>query len=258
MTTMRDVILTALLILTSFAAAGQDATTSAPVKLQSCVYLQGHFFKEFPENLPEKGRSIAMAKYKGTSIWIEIYNDSVVIPDDVFAQAIPLEQLEDGADLMREAENCVKRVKLLSPERYLPIREGDSFPEFTATDIDGIECGNKDTQGKVTVLNLWTSTCGPCRAEMPELSTWKELYPDVVFLSATYEDVDKARPVVEKHGFTWRHLVNDTLFLRWNNGKGFPMTIVVDKNGLIRRAVNGTNEEIRAGILKTIAECVKE
>ena len=93
---------------------------------------------------------------------------------------------------------------------------------------------------------------------MPELSTWKELYPDVVFLSATYEDADKARPVVEKLGFTWRHLVNDTLFLRWNNGKGFPMTIVVDKNGIIRRAVNGTNPGIRADILSTIAGCVEE
>lgn len=257
MTTMRNFILTALFILTSLVAGSQNANTSEP-KRQSYVYIQGHFFKNTPKELIGKSHSMSRFKYKDITIWLNVYNDSTVLSNDIFAQAIPLNQLEDGEAILKEARSQEKWMDLLSFKRRLPIHDGDRFPEFKAMDIDGVECSNKDIEGKVTVLNLWTSTCGPCRAEMPELSTWKELYPDVVFLSATYEDVDKARPVVEKHGFTWRHLVNDTLFLRWNNGKGFPMTIVVDKNGLIRRAVNGTNEEIRAGILKTIAECVKE
>ena len=254
---MRNIILTAVLILTSFVAGSQNATTSEP-KRQSYVYIQGHFFKDTPKELIGKSKSMARVEYKDITIWLNVYNDSSALSDDIFAQAIPLNQLEDGEAILKEARSREKLMELLSFKRMMPIHEGDRFPEFTAMDIDGIECSNKDLEGKVTVLNLWTSTCGPCRAEMPELSTWKELYPDVVFLSATYEDADKARPVVEKLGFTWRHLVNDTLFLRWNNGKGFPMTIVVDRKGIIRRAVNGTNPGIRADILATIAECVEE
>ena len=61
------------------------------------------------------------------------------------------------------------------------IKVGDKFSDFSATDITGKRWTNADIEGKITVLNLWFTGCGPCRAEMPELSTWKDEMSDVMF-----------------------------------------------------------------------------
>lgn len=62
------------------------------------------------------------------------------------------------------------------------------------------------------VLNLWFTGCAPCRAEMPILSTWKDEMPDVMFFSSTYEDAEKAKPVLEQQKFNWIPLINDKQF----------------------------------------------
>ena len=108
------------------------------------------------------------------------------------------------------------------------------------------------------VLNLWYSGCGPCRAEMSELSTWKEQFPDVMFFSATYHDTEIAKKITEKHHFTWTHLVEAKDMMSWIGTEGFPLTIVVDKQGIVRHAVHGTNEEKRAELLTKIKEANEE
>ena len=65
---------------------------------------------------------------------------------------------------------------------YSP-KAGEQFPSFCETDMDGRTWTNDSVRGHVMVLNLWYSGCGPCRAEMPELSTWKEQLPEVMFSS---------------------------------------------------------------------------
>ena len=108
------------------------------------------------------------------------------------------------------------------------------------------------------VLNLWYSGCGPCRAEMPELSTWKEQLPNVIFFSATYHNAELAKKITEKHGFTWTHLVEAKDMMPWIGTKGFPFTVVVDKQGIVRYAVHGTSKAKRAELLAKIKEADAE
>lgn len=53
-------------------------------------------------------------------------------------------------------------------QQYAP---GDrpSVSSFGATLLDGSSLSDSDLRGTVTVLNVWGSWCGPCRAEAPEL-----------------------------------------------------------------------------------------
>ena len=128
---------------------------------------------------------------------------------------------------------------------------------FSATDIDGKQWTREDVKGKVMVLNLWYSGCAPCRAEMPELSTWKNEMPDVMYFSATYESAEVARPIVEKQGFNWIHLVDNTQFKEFIGSNGYPMTIIVDKAGIVSMIEHGTSPTQRAELKKKIEELRK-
>ena len=128
---------------------------------------------------------------------------------------------------------------------------------FLATDIDGKQWTREDVKGKVMVLNLWYSGCAPCRAEMPELSTWKNEMPDVMYFSATYESAEVARPIVEKQEFNWTHLVDNTQFKEFIGSNDYPMTIIVDKAGVVSMIEHGTSPTQRAELKKNIEELRK-
>ncbi len=235
---------------------GNSITNRVPA-----YYVEGYYFDKSPQNLPGDYCMSFTSYGDGKKLVLLIYSEPVTLSDEIIAEAIPEDQIADLEYLRTVTMNSLN-FHAISNEAYKNrewLNVGTAFPSFTATDIDGVECGSKDIEGKVMVLNLWYTGCGPCRREMPELSTWREKYPDVVFLSSTWESPEVARPVLEKCGFTWRHIVNDRQFLKWLNGRGYPMTIVVDRKGIVRHYENGTNQDKLTGILQAIeAACNAE
>lgn len=49
-------------------------------------------------------------------------------------------------------------------------------PEFNTTDLDGKTQRLADQKGKVVLVNIWATWCGPCRAEMPRLDRMYQLH----------------------------------------------------------------------------------
>ena len=80
----------------------------------------------------------------------------------------------------------------------------------------------------------------------------------VMFFSATYHDAETAKRITDKHHFTWTHLVEAKDMMAWIGYEGFPLTIVVDKKGIVRHAVHGTNETKREELLAKIKEAEAE
>ncbi len=254
----KKTIITILLALVAMAGQAQEVRTDTVVPK---FLINGYFFREMP-TLPDATPNMTRLKDKEGNSLIAI-GINVDLPKSVIRQAIPREQVRN-ADQFLNGVNMVRTMQELTQANvkadgtfYSP-KAGEPFPQFSEKDMDGRTWTNDSVRGHVMVLNLWYSGCGPCRAEMPELSSWKEQLPDVIFLSATYHDAETAKRITDKYNFTWMHLVEAKDMMAWIGTEGFPFTVVVDKQGIVRYAVHGTNEEKRAELLAKIKEANEE
>lgn len=173
---------------------------------------------------------------------------------DIKAMEIPKDKVKNLEDWEEQIELMTSMIQAthakLSANSELKVNR--ALPgTFNLKDLEGKTWTKANLKNKVTVINVWYSGCGPCIKEMPILSEWKNQNPDVLFLSANYQTPETAKKVVDKAGFNWNHLVNDNYFTKWVGNLGYPLTIVLDKNGIVRKIVHGTNEVMRNDILKT-------
>lgn len=80
---------------------------------------------------------------------------------------------------------------------------------------------------------------------MPEISQWVKRYPKALCLAVTYQPARFINPVVLKHGFAFHQLIDAGDFGKKMGIKSTPTSFVVDKNGIIRLIIVGTNPENR-------------
>ena len=243
-----------LLFTLTIATLCANAQTTKP---QTIIVIEGHFFNEMPVSKSNISKMHMLQTPNGTmALGLEL---STELSEEALKHALPKDQIPE-ADILLQKYNEAKGANSsisLSVTREATLNVGDKFPAFSATDIDGKQWTQENVKGKVMVLNLWYSGCAPCRAEMPELSTWKNEMPDVMYFSATYESAEVARPIVEKQGFNWIHLVDNTQFKEFIGSNGYPMTIIVDKAGIVSMIEHGTSPTQRAELKKKIEELRK-
>ncbi len=135
---------------------------------------------------------------------------------------------------------------------------GKYAPDFSTTDIDSIPISLKDYRGKVVLLDFWTTTCGPCIGEMPNVKKVYDVYKDVGFdVIAVNLDADEA----DLHGFLkvcdlpWRQVFGgqESPLKNLYHVRGVPSPWLIDKEGkVISYQARG------AALKKLVAEAVKE
>jgi thiol-disulfide isomerase/thioredoxin len=133
-------------------------------------------------------------------------------------------------------EPVPKRTAPPGPLMFIPER-------LLESKIKGIEKGEfrlADFHGKVIVINLWASWCGPCRREVPEYERVRKSYEgqDVEFVALTAEDPDEAgnnvRKFLRQVDFGFRLGWADREMARaLMNGRAIPQTIVLDSDGRV-------------------------
>lgn len=107
--------------------------------------------------------------------------------------------------------------------------------------IDNSSFRLKDFDGKVIVVNLWATWCGPCRMEVPVYERVRKEFAgrEVEFVALTTEDpvddFDSVQKFVRnfKFGFRIGWADPETARTLMNGRTSIPQTIVVDKNGQI-------------------------
>lgn len=236
----------ALISLSSFAFAQEG-------QQKSLIIINGMFFSEKPEPTP-CDVPIQMGVLKDDVFGkIAIMNYDEPMSQEAMALAIPVDQIENGADILERSKSVMTFATVMSGDN-LNIKVGDVFPEFKVMDDKGKEWSLQDFNGKMTVINFWYTGCKPCRKEMPELGSWVAKYPEVLFVAVTYESADAIAQIVKDNGFHFHQLVDADALVDAVGVGSYPLTLVLDEESRVILLESGTTPVQRMGIERMIAE----
>lgn len=152
------------------------------------------------------------------------------------------------------AVGVVVGIAWMGRENYQPILTGAHAPDFTAYDMDGKPVQLSDFAGKVVMVNIWATWCGPCRQEMPSMERLYKALEDDADFQIMAVSIDAAPGTTDAFG----HPGGDLKAFAKELGLTFPMfhdpsgkiqdiyqttgvpeTFLVGRDGVIYRKVAG-------------------
>lgn len=117
------------------------------------------------------------------------------------------------------------------------------LPDSNFLQLDGKEVKITDiSQQQPTVINLWTSSCQPCRRLMPVLAQAEQRYSDVTFISLNQrESSESVQQFLQREGLNLKHVLLDSKAeIATNMGVfSLPVTLFFDANGKLLQSHAG-------------------
>ena len=116
---------------------------------------------------------------------------------------------------------------------------GKSSYNFSVPDSSGRMVSMKDFKGKVILIDVWATWCGPCRGEIPFLKAIEEEYrnnKDIVFMGISTDQASSRQKwidVMKKENLQGIQLLDDAgkLFARKHQIMAIPRFMLIDKQG---------------------------
>lgn len=168
------------------------------------------------------------------SFWLSHY-------DEVYKNLFP------GCNVHNLAKEAIEGAK---------IYEGAPYQEFTLPDTEGNRVSLSSLiEGKVALLDLWASWCGPCRSNSRLLVPVYEKYKDAGFtvVGAAREFKDSEwRKALAQDAYPWVNLIalgeDHAVWTLYGVANGAGARFLIGPDGTILK-INPTPEEVEAAIL---------
>ena len=148
--------------------------------------------------------------------------------------------------------------------KYPPAPTGIMQAEIK--DLEGNTFKIEDKKGKVILINLWATWCGPCRAEMPELIAMQDKYRDknfeVLGLDVDEESVDEIKAFAKEMklnyplGYADDKLVSEIVKL--SRQSGIPQSVLINRQGQTAGVFFGASRRAIASMKEAVEKTVNE
>ena len=119
--------------------------------------------------------------------------------------------------------------------------------------VDSIVQGLEQMKGKVVVLDLWATWCGPCRMEIPSFIKLQDKYKaqGLEIIGVSLDPITRGGNAEVVGKFMQDNKINYTIWLvnnpnalmKYPTGQGIPTTYVIDRNGRTVKQYVGVQPE---------------
>lgn len=116
------------------------------------------------------------------------------------------------------------------------LKIGSKLPAINLENVDGQEVSTQSLLNKPLVVNVWYSTCEPCRRELPALAKADMQYRDQVrFVGVNIKDsATVAREFASQYGVKFELLLDKNgQFISQLGIATAPVTLAIDQRGVI-------------------------
>ena len=167
-------------------------------------------------------------------------------------------------------EPVVETPVMSRPEPVLNPVEGSSLPEtLLERELQSVDQGSfrlADFHGKVVVVNIWATWCGPCRREVPDYEKVRKEFADrpVEFIGLTTEDPRTAAEKVKRFahdfnfGFRLGFADRVTASMLMNGRSVIPQTVVISATGRLVSHWNGYGSQNKSRLRDAIERALEE
>jgi thiol-disulfide isomerase/thioredoxin len=136
------------------------------------------------------------------------------------------------------------------PDLAVAPEKGKLAPDFEISSFDGNRHRLSDFRGKPVYVNFWATWCLPCGLELPDIQKLQQRHGDdlVVITVNRREPLDRAEQYFAKlpHmdggtgvSFTVNGIDPDDALYSEYRAFGMPVSVFIDRKGVVTRVVNG-------------------
>lgn len=138
---------------------------------------------------------------------------------------------------------------------------GAAMPDYSAMNLDGTKFDLASRRGKVVLLNVWATWCGPCRYEIPELQRIHDAYAprgfEVVGVSVDESGIESVKQFIDEYEMRYPVALDPQGQLaNLLQTSVLPTSVLVDREGRILWKKYGAilegDQELDAAIRKAL------